>query len=88
MKPPLPDIQLFLRPGIVEFGWGHPDFALLPVDGMLQATGAALKQDGSLALAYGTEQGSLERSPLCQILLYQVAHYLGIGVRGKAVPGF
>ena len=29
----LPDIQFSMRPGIVEFTWGHPDLALLPGGG-------------------------------------------------------
>jgi 2-aminoadipate transaminase len=57
MEISLPDIQLHLRPGIVELGWGHPDLSLLPVDGMLQAAEAALRRDGALVLSYGAEQG-------------------------------
>jgi 2-aminoadipate transaminase len=57
MEVSLPDIQLHLRPGIVELGWGHPDLSLLPVDGMLQAAEVALRRDGALALSYGAEQG-------------------------------
>ncbi|MCX6029594.1 MAG: PLP-dependent aminotransferase family protein [Chloroflexi bacterium] len=53
----LPDIQLILRPGIVEMGWGHPDPALLPVDDMARAADFALRRDGPAALAYGAEQG-------------------------------
>ncbi len=52
-----PDIQLSLRPGIVEFGWGHPDLALLPVAGLADAAALALRQAGPAALAYGAEQG-------------------------------
>jgi DNA-binding transcriptional MocR family regulator len=54
---PLSDVQLELRPGIAEFGWGHPDMALLPVDDLAQAAQAALERDGSLALSYGAVQG-------------------------------
>jgi 2-aminoadipate transaminase len=57
MKTSLPDVQLFCRPGIVELCWGHPDLALLPVAGLLQATQVALERDGPLALSYGAEQG-------------------------------
>ncbi|MCG8350250.1 MAG: PLP-dependent aminotransferase family protein [Chloroflexales bacterium] len=53
----LPSIQLSLRPGIVEFGWGHPDSALLPVEDIARAAAHTLAQDGRLALAYGAEQG-------------------------------
>lgn len=66
----LPDIQLFLRPGIVELMWGHPDLALLPVDGLLRAAQVALERDGPLALSYGAEQG-----PAC--LIEQVRARLG-----------
>jgi 2-aminoadipate transaminase len=54
-----PDIQLFLRPGIVELMWGHPDLTLLPVDGLSQAAQMALERDGPLALSYGAEQGPM-----------------------------
>jgi 2-aminoadipate transaminase len=73
-----PDIQLFLRPGIVELMWGHPDLALLPVDGLLQATQVALARDGPLALSYGAEQG-----PMC--LIEQVCARLGY-LEGTAPP--
>lgn len=56
-KAALPDVQLSLRPGIVEFGWGHPASDLLPVEGILRATRVALRRDGASALAYGAEQG-------------------------------
>ena len=78
MKTLLPDIQLFLRPGIVEFTWGHPDLALLPVDGLSRAAQAALERDGPLALSYGAEQG-----PGC--LIEQVCARLG-RLEGAAPP--
>jgi DNA-binding transcriptional MocR family regulator len=53
----LPDLQLLLRSGISEFGWGHPDPTLLPVEGIARATELALRRDGARALAYGAEQG-------------------------------
>lgn len=53
----LPDIQLTLRPGIIEMGWGHPDPALLPVTDIARAAEQALERDGWTALAYGAEQG-------------------------------
>jgi len=53
----LPDTQLFLRPGIIELGWGHPDPALLPVADLARAAELALRQAGSAALSYGAEQG-------------------------------
>lgn len=53
----LPDIQTFLRPGIIEFGWGHPDPALLPVDDLARAAQVTFASHGVEALAYGAEQG-------------------------------
>lgn len=53
----LPDTQLFLRPGIIELGWGHPDPALLPVADLARAAEIALRQAGPAALSYGAEQG-------------------------------
>jgi DNA-binding transcriptional MocR family regulator len=53
----LPDIQLFIRPGIVEFGWGHPNPAVLPTALMAEAAALTLTRDGRDALAYGAEQG-------------------------------
>ncbi len=53
----LPDTQLFLRPGIIELSWGHPDPALLPVADLARAADLALRQAGQAALAYGAEQG-------------------------------
>src|SRR5512142_924199 len=53
----LPDVQLALRPGIVEFGWGHPDLALLPAARLAEAAQLALAEAGPAALSYGAEQG-------------------------------
>jgi 2-aminoadipate transaminase len=52
----LPDTQLHLRPGIVDFSWGHPDPALLPAAALADAAAAALA-GGADALGYGPEQG-------------------------------
>jgi 2-aminoadipate transaminase len=57
MRNTLPDVQLSLRPGIIDFGWGHPDPALLPVEGLSRAARLALDSAGRDALAYGAEQG-------------------------------
>jgi len=53
----LPDVQLALRPGIVEFGWGHPSGDLLPVADMQRAAGGALARAGVAVLSYGAPQG-------------------------------
>lgn len=57
MTASLPNLQLVLRPGIIELGWGHPDPALLPVDAVAAAAAATLAEHGQVALAYGAEQG-------------------------------
>jgi 2-aminoadipate transaminase len=54
---PLPDVQLHRRPGIIEFGWGHPDPALLPVEAIAAAAAATFAAHGANALNYGPEQG-------------------------------
>jgi DNA-binding transcriptional MocR family regulator len=53
----LPDIQLFLRPGVVEYGWGHPDSGLFPTADLAHAAEIALQRRGCQALSYGAEQG-------------------------------
>jgi DNA-binding transcriptional MocR family regulator len=53
----LPDVQLVLRDGIVEFGWGHPDPQLVPVDAIALAAERTLHMRPAAALAYGAEQG-------------------------------
>jgi DNA-binding transcriptional MocR family regulator len=53
----LPDVQLFLRPGVVEYGWGNPDADLLPAGGLARAAEIALGRWGRQALSYGAEQG-------------------------------
>jgi DNA-binding transcriptional MocR family regulator len=61
----LPDIQMLLRPGVVEFGWGHPDFRLMPAEALGQASATALAQ-GREMLAYGAAQGPGRLiEPLC-----------------------
>ena len=61
----LPDIQMALRPGVVEFGWGHPALALLPTDALAEAAGTAA-QRGPEMLAYGAAQGPGRLiEPLC-----------------------
>jgi 2-aminoadipate transaminase len=53
----LPDIQLNIRPGIIEFGWGHPNPAYIPTSLLAEAAALTFSRDGSTALAYGAEQG-------------------------------
>jgi DNA-binding transcriptional MocR family regulator len=51
---------------MIEFGWGHPDQRLLPVEGLRRAADEALQQAGPAALAYGAEQGPGRLiEPLC-----------------------
>ncbi|GAB4445911.1 MAG: PLP-dependent aminotransferase family protein [Chloroflexi bacterium OHK40] len=51
------DTQLVLRPGIIEFGWGHPHPSALPTAAVAAAAASALTNHGADALAYGPEQG-------------------------------
>ncbi len=55
--PELPIIQLTLREGILDLGWGHPDGALLPVEAMRRAAARALEHYGADTLAYGDAHG-------------------------------
>lgn len=66
----LPDAQLFLRAGIVEFGWGHPNNGLLPHAGLAHAAAHTFEQNSAAALAYGPEQGPGR-------LISQLATWLG-----------
>jgi 2-aminoadipate transaminase len=70
----LPTIQLIRRPGIIELGWGHPNAALLPVDGMRQAAADALDRWGADALNYGADQGA---GPLLAWLSQRIARTEG-----------
>lgn len=57
MQTRLPDVQYVLRPGVIELKWGHPDLALLPAQGLLQAARLVLEREALQALSYGAEQG-------------------------------
>jgi len=57
MNPSLPDIQLMVRPGMIELKAGSPAYALLPAHDLRQAADLALERDGPLAMSYGAEQG-------------------------------
>ena len=49
--------QINLPPGMVNFGIGQPDFALLPLDIMQQAAAHRLAQGDPYLLNYGYEKG-------------------------------
>jgi 2-aminoadipate transaminase len=53
----LPNLQIYLRPGIIDLAWGHPVQELLPVAAMQRATAAALARHGADALTYGHPAG-------------------------------
>ena len=62
----LPDIQFSMRPGIVEFTWGHPDLALFPAAGLARAAEFALARPDQAELSYGAAQGPGSLiEPLC-----------------------
>lgn len=54
---PLPLTQYVDRPGVIDLGWGHPDPALLDVEGIGEAAAAALRRYGPDALTYGHGAG-------------------------------
>lgn len=56
MKQPR-DTQHFLRPGMVELTWGHPDPALFPTEALAHAAELALARPDRAALCYGADQG-------------------------------
>jgi len=49
--------KLLGKPGIISFAGGFPDSALFDVDGIREATLAALSQDPGAALQYGATEG-------------------------------
>ena len=49
--------KLLGKPGIISFAGGFPDSALFDVDGIREATNAALNQDPGAALQYGATEG-------------------------------
>lgn len=52
-----PIIQMSLRPGIVELGYGQPGPNLLPSEGLGRAAAEALARWGGTALSYGADPG-------------------------------
>lgn len=63
------EVQYDLRSGIIELRAGHPDLALLPAAGLLQAAQVVLEREAPQALSYGAEQG-----PRC--LIQQLSAWL------------
>ena len=49
--------KLLGKPGIISFGGGFPDSAMFDVDGIREASNAALSQDPGAALQYGATEG-------------------------------
>lgn len=49
--------KLLGKPGIISFAGGFPDSALFDVEGIRQATNAALNQDPGSSLQYGATEG-------------------------------
>jgi DNA-binding transcriptional MocR family regulator len=49
--------KLLGKPGIISFAGGFPDSALFDVEGIREATNAALNQDPGAALQYGATEG-------------------------------
>jgi DNA-binding transcriptional MocR family regulator len=54
---PLPTLQLYIRPDLIDLTWGHPPLDLLPVEAMQRASVAALDRYGGQALTYGYMAG-------------------------------
>ena len=63
--------KLLGKPGIISFAGGFPDSALFDVDGIRQASLAALEQDPGAALQYGATEGY---GPLREQLAAFMAH--------------
>ncbi|MCU0501241.1 MAG: PLP-dependent aminotransferase family protein, partial [Anaerolineae bacterium] len=74
----LPDAQHFMRPGIIEFTWGHPDLALFPTEALARAATFALSHDDRAELCYGAVQGPGS-------LIRQLCAWLG-QAEGRAIP--
>ncbi len=62
--------KLLGKPGIISFAGGFPDSAMFDVDGIREASIAALAQDPGAALQYGATEGF---GPLRE----QLAHFMG-----------
>lgn len=69
------DTQHFLRPGMVELTWGHPDLALFPTEALARAAELALARADRAALCYGADQGPGSLiEPLCAWLSSREAY--------------
>lgn len=66
----LPDSQLTLQPGVIDFSWGHPSAELLPAAALAEAAASALGERHADTLGYGPAQGPGS-------LLAQIAARLG-----------
>lgn len=53
----LRETQHYLRPGITELTWGHPDLALFPTEALARAADLTLARPDRAALCYGADQG-------------------------------
>jgi DNA-binding transcriptional MocR family regulator len=62
--------KLLGKPGIISFAGGFPDSAMFDVDGIREASNAALAHDSGAALQYGATEGF---NPLRE----QLAHFMG-----------
>jgi 2-aminoadipate transaminase len=49
--------KLLGKPGIISFAGGFPDSAMFDVEGIREASNAALSQDPGAALQYGATEG-------------------------------
>lgn len=70
--------KLLGKPGIISFAGGFPDSAMFDVDGIAEASAAALREEPGAALQYGATEGY---GPLRE----QLAAFMGSkGVKGLA----
>jgi 2-aminoadipate transaminase len=70
--------QAEMRPGVIELRWGDPDPALIPVEAIAAAAGAALRTAGAAALSYGANEGPrVLRESLAGRIAQAEGHALG-----------
>ena len=71
--------QAEMRPGMIELRWGDPDPALIPVEKIGAAAGAALRAAGAAALNYGANEGpSVLRKALAERIARMEGQALGL----------